>query len=64
VAHAAAENIKPVSLELGGKSPTIVWKDVDVDEVTHESWGWSWEWLVSLRTCPLATLFTRPRHKS
>ena len=33
---AAAENIKPVSLELGGKSPTIVWKDVNVDEAVEQ----------------------------
>jgi hypothetical protein len=33
VAQAASKNIKPVTLELGGKSPAIVWKDVDVTEV-------------------------------
>ena len=27
----AADAVKPVSLELGGKSPLIVWKDVDID---------------------------------
>lgn len=32
VAQAASKNIKPVTLELGGKSPAIVWKDVDVTE--------------------------------
>lgn len=28
--RAAAENLTPVTLELGGKSPTIVDKDVDL----------------------------------
>lgn len=37
VAHAAAENIKPVSLELGGKSPLIVYKDVNVDEAVENA---------------------------
>ena len=31
VAHAAAERILPVSLELGGKSPSIVFPDADCD---------------------------------
>eukprot|EP01025_Chloroclados_australasicus_P042240 TRINITY_DN4495_c0_g2_i1.p1 TRINITY_DN4495_c0_g2~~TRINITY_DN4495_c0_g2_i1.p1 ORF type:complete len:507 (-),score=88.23 TRINITY_DN4495_c0_g2_i1:920-2392(-) len=31
VAKAAAENVKPVSLELGGKSPLIVTEDADMD---------------------------------
>lgn len=34
VAQAASKNIKPVTLELGGKSPAIVWKDVDITEVS------------------------------
>ena len=33
VGAAAAKNIKPCTLELGGKSAAIVWKDVDVDKV-------------------------------
>jgi aldehyde dehydrogenase (NAD+) len=32
VAAAAGKNIKPVTLELGGKSPVIVWKDADITE--------------------------------
>jgi coniferyl-aldehyde dehydrogenase len=31
VMHAAAENLTPVTLELGGKSPTIICDDFDVD---------------------------------
>jgi betaine-aldehyde dehydrogenase len=31
IAHAAAEKLMPVSLELGGKSPTVVFEDADVD---------------------------------
>ncbi len=31
IAHAAAEKLMPVSLELGGKSPTIVCADADVE---------------------------------
>ena len=33
IGAAAGKNIKPVTLELGGKSAAIVWKDVDVAEV-------------------------------
>lgn len=32
VAKAAAENVKPVTLELGGKSPNIVFADADMEE--------------------------------
>ena len=35
----AAEGIKRVSLELGGKSPLIVFEDVDLDEVVEASLG-------------------------
>lgn len=31
IAHAAADNLTPVSFELGGKSPTIVLHDADLD---------------------------------
>lgn len=32
IAHAAAEKLMPVSLELGGKSPTIVCEDADIEQ--------------------------------
>ena len=35
--RAAATNLKPCTLELGGKSAAIVWKDVDVDKVVLEA---------------------------
>ncbi|MDP9310985.1 MAG: aldehyde dehydrogenase family protein [Chloroflexota bacterium] len=35
VMKAAAENVKPVTLELGGKSPNIVFADADLDEATN-----------------------------
>jgi acyl-CoA reductase-like NAD-dependent aldehyde dehydrogenase len=37
VMRAAAEGIKRISLELGGKSPNIVFEDVDVDAVVDKS---------------------------
>lgn len=37
VGRAAATNLKPCTLELGGKSAAIVWKDVDVDKVVLEA---------------------------
>ncbi|MGI8827621.1 MAG: aldehyde dehydrogenase family protein [Chloroflexota bacterium] len=37
VMHAAAEGIKRVSLELGGKSPNIVFDDVDIERVAAQS---------------------------
>ncbi|OMO86848.1 hypothetical protein CCACVL1_09435 [Corchorus capsularis] len=35
MAAAAASNLKPVSLELGGKSPLLVFDDVDVNEAAN-----------------------------
>ncbi|MBY8860021.1 aldehyde dehydrogenase [Nocardia sp. CA2R105] len=35
LAHAAAEKLMPVSLELGGKSPTIVLADADVEQAVN-----------------------------
>src|SRR2546428_7280396 len=32
IVHAAAGNLKRVSLELGGKSPNVVFKDADLDK--------------------------------
>jgi len=31
---AATSNLKPVSLELGGKSPLIIFDDADIDKAT------------------------------
>ncbi|USD38096.1 coniferyl aldehyde dehydrogenase [Ferrimonas sp. SCSIO 43195] len=40
VMHAAADNLTPVTLELGGKSPVIVGPDVDIDNaVERMSYG-------------------------
>lgn len=33
VAHASAENLTPVTLELGGKSPALLTRDIDLDHV-------------------------------
>jgi 5-carboxymethyl-2-hydroxymuconic-semialdehyde dehydrogenase len=35
IARAAAENLTPVSFELGGKSPLLVFKDADLDLAAH-----------------------------
>lgn len=32
---AATSNLKPVSLELGGKSPLLIFDDADVDEAAN-----------------------------
>lgn len=37
VALAAAEKLKPCTLELGGKSPIIVCPDVDVDKAVADA---------------------------
>ena len=34
ILHAAADNLVPVTLELGGKSPVIVWRSADVTRAT------------------------------
>ncbi|HZS34719.1 MAG TPA: aldehyde dehydrogenase family protein [Methylomirabilota bacterium] len=39
VMRLAADGIKRVSLELGGKSPLVVWDDADLDEVVEASVG-------------------------
>ena len=35
IAHIAADKLMPVSLELGGKSPTIVFEDADLDHAVN-----------------------------
>lgn len=32
---AAASNLKPVSLELGGKSPLLIFEDADIDQAVN-----------------------------
>jgi lactaldehyde dehydrogenase/glycolaldehyde dehydrogenase len=36
IMRAAADRLTPVSLELGGKAPAIVWKDADVDQAVED----------------------------
>ncbi|MFX7879399.1 aldehyde dehydrogenase family protein, partial [Acinetobacter baumannii] len=35
ILHAAADNLTPVTLELGGKSPVIIGKDADIARATE-----------------------------
>ena len=39
VMRAAAENLTPLTLELGGKSPTIVGRGADLDNAAKRIWG-------------------------
>ncbi len=49
VMRAAAENLTPVTLELGGKSPTIVHSSADLDVAARRiAWG---KWLNAGQTC-------------
>lgn len=49
IMEAAAKQLTPVTLELGGKSPCIVLKDAAVDEAARRiSWG---KWLNTGQTC-------------
>ena len=34
IIKAAADSVKKVTMELGGKNPLIIWKDVDVKQVS------------------------------
>jgi phenylacetaldehyde dehydrogenase len=44
IVQAATGNLKKVALELGGKSPVVVFPDADLDEVVP---GVAWAWLVN-----------------
>jgi phenylacetaldehyde dehydrogenase len=44
IVAAATGNLKKVSLELGGKSPVVVFPDADIDQVVP---GAAWAWLVN-----------------
>jgi aldehyde dehydrogenase (NAD+) len=49
VMRAAAENLTPVTLELGGKSPAIVWDSKHIDTVAARlAWG---KWTNAGQTC-------------
>lgn len=39
MAAAAASNLKPVSLELGGKSPLLIFDDADINEAVNIAFG-------------------------
>lgn len=39
VMRAAAENLTPLTLELGGKSPTIIGRGADLDNAARRIWG-------------------------
>jgi coniferyl-aldehyde dehydrogenase len=39
VMRAAAENLTPLTLELGGKSPTIIGRGADLDHAARRIWG-------------------------
>jgi betaine-aldehyde dehydrogenase len=53
---AAAQLIKPVTLELGGKSPIIVFDDADVEkgmvDVVVIMVFWVWMMMCSVWSCP------------
>ena len=34
IIKAAADSVKKVTMELGGKNPLIIWKDVDIKQVS------------------------------
>jgi aldehyde dehydrogenase (NAD+) len=49
---AAKSNLKRVSLELGGKSPIVVFPDVDRNECLHFYWLWSRHYFALQSTRP------------
>jgi coniferyl-aldehyde dehydrogenase len=61
VMKAAAENLTPVTLELGGKSPTIVHEDYPVEKAARRiAWG---KWVNSGQTCIAPDYLLVPRKK-
>ncbi len=59
VAKAAAENLTPVTLELGGKSPTVIAPDFDVAEAAKTiAWG---KFLNAGQTCVAPDYVLAPR---
>lgn len=39
IAELVGRNLKPVLLELGGKAPAVVWKDVDLELAVKSAQG-------------------------
>ncbi|MBY5922905.1 coniferyl aldehyde dehydrogenase [Ferrimonas balearica] len=61
VMRAAADNLTPVTLELGGKSPTIIGPDMDIDTAVERMiWG---KCLNAGQICTSPDYVLLPRHK-
>ena len=67
IAHIAADKMMPVSLELGGKSPTIVFEDAGLDHavngVLYSIFSSSGESASPARACSSRARCTRPSQR-
>lgn len=61
VAELAAQSVKRLSLELGGKSPMVVLDDADMDKAVEGTLGWCY--LNSGQTCSALTRMLVPRSR-